>query len=111
LADEIITRSETAMRDAVRRLPKGAYEHEVWSDGFEEPLRLKVKLTIHDEDIEIDFYGSSPQNRRGINVVMNYTRGYASFAMKAAISPEVPHNEGAFRPVHVTAPEGSILNW
>jgi N-methylhydantoinase B len=55
--------------------------------------------------------GSSPQNRRGINVVMNYTRGYASFAMKAAISPEVPHNEGAFRPVHVTAPEGSILNW
>jgi N-methylhydantoinase B len=110
LADEIITRSETAMRDAVRRLPKGAYEHEVWSDGFEEPLRLKVKLTIHDEDIEIDFDGSSPQNRRGINVVMNYTRGYASFAMKAAISPEVPHNEGAFRPVHVTAPEGSILN-
>jgi len=110
LADEIITRSETAMRDAIRRLPKGAYEHEVWSDGFEEPLRLKVKLTIHDEDIEIDFDGSSPQNRRGINVVMNYTRGYASFAMKAAISPEVPHNEGAFRPVHVTAPEGSILN-
>ncbi|MFZ4826138.1 MAG: hydantoinase B/oxoprolinase family protein [Phototrophicaceae bacterium] len=110
LADEIITRSEAAMRDAIRRLPNGAYEHEVWSDGFEEPLCLKVKLTIHDEDIEIDFDGSSPQNRRGINVVMNYTRGYASFAMKAAISPEVPHNEGAFRPVHVTAPEGSILN-
>ena len=41
---------------------------------------------------------------------MNYTKGYASFAMKAAISPEVPHNEGAFRPVHITAPEGSILN-
>ena len=110
LADEIIARSESAMRDAIRRLPNGIYEHEVWSDGFEEPLRLKVTLTIHDEDIEIDFAGSSPQSRRGINVVMNYTRGYASFAMKAAISPEVPHNEGAFRPVHVTAPEGSILN-
>lgn len=110
LSDEIIARSESAMRDAIRRLPNGAYQHEVWSDGFEEPLRLKVTLTIHDEDIEIDFAGSSAQSRRGINVVMNYTRGYASFAMKAAISPEVPHNEGAFRPVHVTAPEGSILN-
>jgi N-methylhydantoinase B len=30
--------------------------------------------------------------------------------MKAAVSPEVPHNEGSFRPVHVSAPAGSILN-
>ncbi len=110
LADEIIARSERAMRDAIRQLPKGRYEHVVWSDGFEEPLRLQVAVTIEEEDIYIDFAGSSPQSRRGINVVFNYTHGYASFAMKAAISPEVPHNEGAFRPVHVSAPRGSILN-
>ena len=110
LADEIIARSERAMRDAIRALPNGAYTHEVWSDGFEEPIKIAVTVTIADEDIYIDFAGSSPQSRRGINVVLNYTRGYASFAMKAAISPEVPHNEGAFRPVHVSAPRGSILN-
>ncbi|MEZ4711220.1 MAG: hydantoinase B/oxoprolinase family protein [Caldilineaceae bacterium] len=110
LADEIISRSERAMRDGIRQLPNGRYSHEVWSDGFEEPIRICVTVTIEDEDIHIDFAGSSPQSSRGINVVMNYTHGYASFAMKAAVSPEVPHNEGAFRPVHVTAPEGSILN-
>ncbi len=110
LADEIILRSERAMRAAIRQLPKGRFEHEVWSDGFEEPIRIRVAVTIEDEDIYIDFAGSSPQSRRGINVVMNYTHGYASFAMKAAVSPEVPHNEGAFRPVHVSAPRGSILN-
>ena len=110
LADEIIARSEKAMRDGIRTLPNGRHEHELWSDGFEEPLRIKVAVTIEDEDIHIDFDGSSPQSQRGINVVLNYTKGYASFAMKAAISPEVPHNEGAFRPVHITAPEGSILN-
>ncbi|MBX3010953.1 MAG: hydantoinase B/oxoprolinase family protein [Caldilineaceae bacterium] len=110
LADEIISRSERAMRMAIRQLPKGRYENEVWSDGFEEPIRIKVAVTIGAEDIEIDFAGSSPQSRRGINVVFNYTHGYASFAMKAAVSPEVPHNEGAFRPVHVRAPRGSILN-
>ncbi|HET9223901.1 MAG TPA: hydantoinase B/oxoprolinase family protein, partial [Roseiflexaceae bacterium] len=110
LADAIIARSERAMRDAIRALPSGRYEHEVWSDGFEEPIRIHVAVTIGDEDIAIDFAGSSPQSRRGINVVMNYTHGYASFAMKAAISPDVPHNEGAFRPVHVSAPRGSILN-
>jgi N-methylhydantoinase B len=110
LADEVIARSERAMRDAIRALPNGRYEHEVWSDGFEEPIRIRVAIAIADEDIDIDFAGSSPQSRRGINVVMNYTHGYASFAMKAAVSPDVPHNEGAFRPVHVSAPRGSILN-
>ncbi len=110
LADEIITRSEWAMREAIRRLPNGRYENECWSDGFDEPIRIKVAVTIEDQDLFIDFDGSSPQSSRGINVVLNYTHAYASFAIKAAVSPEVPHNEGAFRPVHVTAPPGSILN-
>lgn len=110
LADEIITRSEQAMRAAIRKLPNGRYENECWSDGFDEPIRIKVAVTVEDEDLFIDFAGSSPQSARGINVVLNYTHAYASFAIKAAVSPEVPHNEGAFRPVHVTAPPGSILN-
>ncbi len=110
LADEILARSERAMREAIRALPNGHYHHEVWSDGFEEPLKLCVAVTIADEDLYIDFAGSSPQSQRGINVVMNYTHGYASFAIKAAITPEVPHNEGSFRPVHVSAPKGCILN-
>src|SRR5437660_2020174 len=110
LAEEIITRTERAMREAIRTLPNGRYENESWSDGFDEPIRIKVAVTIEDEDLFIDFDGSSPQSSRGINVVLNYTHAYASFAIKAVVSPEVPHNEGAFRPVHVTAPPGSILN-
>jgi N-methylhydantoinase B len=110
LADEIISRSERAMRNALRTLPNGRYENESWSDGFDEPIRIRVAVTIEDEDLFIDFAGSSPQSSRGINVVLNYTHAYASFAIKAAVSPEVPHNEGAFRPVHVTAPPGCILN-
>jgi N-methylhydantoinase B len=110
LADEIIGRSERALRAAIQRLPNGRYENETWGDGFDEPIQIKVAVTIRDEDIDIDFAGSSAQSPWGINVVLNYTHAYASFAIKAAISPEVPHNEGAFRPVHVTAPRGSILN-
>ena len=110
LADQIIARSERALREAIRRIPNGCYENETWSDGFEEPIQIKVAVTVEDEDIFIDFAGSSPQSERGINVVLNYTQAYASFAIKAAVSPEVPHNEGSFRPVHVTAPRGSILN-
>ncbi len=110
VAREIMNRSEEAMRQSIGTIPNGRYEHETWSDGFEEPIKIKVAVNVEDRDIHIDFAGSSPQSQRGINVVFNYTHAYASFAMKAAVSPEVPHNEGAFRPVHVSAPPGSILN-
>jgi N-methylhydantoinase B len=110
-SDEILGRSERALREAIAEVPDGAYEGETWSDGFDgEPIRLHATVTVRGDAIEIDFAGSSPQSSSGINVVLNYTHAYGSFAIKAALAPEVPHNEGSFRPVRVTAPEGSILN-
>ena len=110
VADEIIRRSETAVRAEIARLPSGEWSNETWSDGFEEPIVVRCKVKVHGDEIFIDFTGSSPQSTRGINVVLNYTHAYASFAIKAAICPDVPHNDGSFRPVHVSAPAGSILN-
>ena len=110
LAEAIIDRSERATRGAIERLPDGVYENEVYSDGFPDPVLLKATVTIDGSNLIVDHAGSSPQSRYGINVVMNYTHAYTSFAVKCAISPEVPHNEGSFRPVKVTAPAGSILN-
>ncbi len=111
VAAETMDRSERALRAALRELPDGSYTNEIVTDGFDdEEIVLRVKATVDGDGIHLDFAGSSPQSRRGINVVLNYTRAYASFAVKAAISPEVPHNAGSFRPVHVTAPEGSVLN-
>jgi N-methylhydantoinase B len=110
LASAIIERSERATRAAIGRLPDGVYENEIFSDGYEEPVLLKARVTVDGDSLTVDHAGSSPQSRYGINVVMNYTHAYTSFAVKCAISPEVPHNEGSFRPVTVTAPEGCILN-
>jgi N-methylhydantoinase B len=110
VAEEIIRRSETAVRAEIRKLPSGEWTNETWSDGFEEPIVVRCAVKIAGDEIFIDFTGSSPQSTRGINVVLNYTHAYASFAIKAAICPDVPHNEGSFRPVHVSAPPGSILN-
>ena len=110
VADEIIRRSETAVRAEIAKLPSGEWSNETWSDGFEEPIVVRCQVKVKGDEIFIDFTGSSPQSTRGINVVLNYTHAYASFAIKAAICPDVPHNEGSFRPVHVSAPQGSILN-
>jgi N-methylhydantoinase B len=110
LAEAIIDRSERATRAAIARLPDGVYDNELYSDGYEEPVLLKARVTVAGDELFVDHGGSSPQSRYGINVVMNYTHAYTSFAVKCAIAPEVPHNEGSFRPVHVSAPPGCILN-
>ena len=110
LGGEIMDRSERALRAAIAALPDGDYAAEAWSDGFAEPIVIRCKVSVRGSELGIDFAGSSPQSAQGINVVLNYTHAYASFAVKAALSPDVPHNEGAFRPVRVSAPLGSILN-
>ncbi|MBA0051106.1 hydantoinase B/oxoprolinase family protein [Streptomyces sp. AJS327] len=111
VAGEIMLRSETALRDALRGLRDGRYEARMTSDGFDgRALDLAVAITVSGDSVEVDYTGSSPQSAHGVNVVLNYTRAYTSFAIKAALAPEVPHNAGSFRPVHVTAPRGSVLN-
>ena len=110
LAAEIQARSERAMRAAIRGVPDGTYRAEVLTDGLAEPIRLVLTLHKQGEDIVADYTGTDPQVPRGINVCLSYTFAYTAFALKAALCPEVPNNEGAFRPVTVRAPEGCILN-
>jgi N-methylhydantoinase B len=110
LSDEVCSRSEQAMREAIEAIPDGVYENEIQTDGFDEPIRLAVAIRVEADEMHVDYSGSSPQNERGINVVLNYTAAYTTFGIKCAISPEVPNNDGSFRPIRVTAPEGCILN-
>jgi len=58
----------------------------------------------------VDFTGSSPASRRGINVVMNYTEAYTTYGVKVIVSPDVPNNEGRVPACSASPrPEGSIL--
>ena len=110
LSDIIIQRSEAAMRERIQELPDGVFEYGFTIDGYDQPLELKTQVKIEGDQITVDFQGSAPNIDRGINVCLNYTRAYATYGIKCAISPDVPNNEGSFRPVTVTAPKGSILN-
>jgi N-methylhydantoinase B len=110
LADEIIARTERAMREAIRAIPPGVYEYAITSDGFDEPITIRVRCEARGDELWIDYTGTSPASRRGINVVMNYTEAYTTYGVKVIVSPDVPNNEGAFRPLRITAPEGCILN-
>jgi N-methylhydantoinase B len=110
LGDELFTRSERAMRAAIRIVPDGTYRYGFDTDGFEAPYRYRIALTVRGEDIVADYAGTSPQQPRAINCVMAYTYAMTAYAVRCALLPGLPNNEGMYRPVKVEAPEGCLLN-
>ena len=110
LSARILDRSEAATRAAISEIANGVYEDEVALDGYDAPLIIRAKITVADDNLIVDYAGTSPQVGRGINVVYNYTHAYTTYPLKCAISPHIPNNEGSFRPIAVAAPEGCILN-
>lgn len=113
LGDAILDYSERAMRDAIRRCPAGSWGGRVAFDiPGGELITLCAKVTIDRDagELLVDFDGSSGQSERGVNVVLNYTRAYATFAIRSVLNPELPNNLGSLTPIKVTAPEGTIVN-
>ncbi|MCU0426356.1 MAG: hydantoinase B/oxoprolinase family protein [Candidatus Kapabacteria bacterium] len=112
VAEQVIEASERAMREAIRKAPDGTYryEYDADGDGLENPVHISCAVTIKDDEIFVDYAGTSGAHPLGINAVMNYTYAYTAYPIKCAFSPDVPNNEGSFRPIHVTAPKGSLLN-
>ena len=111
LAREIQGRCETAMRAAIRELPDGTYHSEVKTDGImTTPITLRLKLTIEGDEIAMDFAGTDAQVDRAINCALCYTTAMAMYGVKVCTSPNLPNNEGAFRPISLSAPPGCIVN-
>ncbi len=110
LAGQLFGLAETAMRAAIRALPEGVYTHGFQTDGLEEPFTFEVAVTVKDGAIFADFGGTTPQQPRAINCVMAYTYAMTAYAIKAALLPDLPNNEGMFRPIRVIAPDGCLLN-
>ena len=110
VSDYIIDTSRQRTRDLIRALPEGSYSHSMRVDGYDEPLDLVATMRIADGVIEVDFGGSSGVSTKGINCPLNYASAYSCFALKCALAPDVPNNEGALEPLVIKAPENSIVN-
>jgi N-methylhydantoinase B len=108
----IIDASEKAMRAAILAAPDGVYKasYDADGDGLKEPVTFKCAITIKKDEIYVDYTGTSPAHSLAINAVLNYVFAYTAYPIKCVFSPEVPNNEGSFRPIHVYAPEGCLLN-
>ena len=110
LSRQILELSERAMRERIREIPDGRYDHRVRIEGEESPITLACAVAIDGDRCHIDFGGTDPAIDFGINVPLCYTRAFAAYAVKCLTTPMIPNNEGSFAPITVSAPEGCILN-
>jgi N-methylhydantoinase B/oxoprolinase/acetone carboxylase alpha subunit len=111
LAIMLQNRAESAMRRAIAATPDGVYSNTAVVEAPRGDLILRGEVTIEGERISVDYAGSAPrQPAGGINCTFTYTRAHTVYPLKCLLTPNVPNNEGCFRPITVLAPEGSILN-
>jgi N-methylhydantoinase B len=110
LGDELFARSEHAMRQAIRAVPDGTYRYGFRTDGTGAPFEFRIALTVAGDAIVADYTGTSSQQPRAINCVLAYTFAMTAYAVRCALLPGLPNNEGMYRPITVRAPEGSLLN-
>ena len=111
-ADEIMRRTEAGMRAGIAALPDGEYheEMEMEIEGIAEPQTLAVTVRIEGSDVYADFTGTSAQVRRPVNCPINYTRAYVALPLKLVCDPILPNNQGTYEPLHLSVPEGTLLN-
>lgn len=111
--DEILSYSERRMRTAVAELPDGTYEFE---DALDDdgrgtgPISIRVTVTIDGDQIDIDFSGTAKQVEGPVNAVKAVTVSATYYSVRCVTDPDIPPNHGCYRPISITAPEGTVVN-
>ncbi|MBI3089359.1 MAG: hydantoinase B/oxoprolinase family protein [Candidatus Tectomicrobia bacterium] len=110
---ELQNYAERMTREAIRQLPDGVYEFEDYMDNdgiTDEPIRIKVAITIKGDEAVIDFTGSQPQVAGGVNAVYAVTLSAAFYVFRCSVGYDIPSNSGCMAPIKVIAPEGTVVN-
>jgi len=108
--EETLDYAERRTRARIAELPDGA---RTATDVLEAPdgdLPLQVAATVDGDQLTLDFSGSAAQHDGNLNCPLAVTLSACYFALRVLTDPDVPPCEGAYRPLTVTAPEGSLLN-
>ena len=109
LGDFIFSRTRDAILERIAALPKGSWSNELTTDGYDEPVKLAAAVSIRDDHVEVDFAGTDPMSRWGINCPIIYSKAYACYALKCVVAPDIPNNAASLAFFTVSSPV-NILN-
>ncbi|CAN5209202.1 hypothetical protein BH20ACT16_BH20ACT16_07510 [soil metagenome] len=106
----VLDYAERRTRACIAALPDGPREARDVLEGIEGDIGLRLVATVAGDRLTPDFAGSAPQHRGNLNCPLAVTRSAAYFAVRVLTDPDVPPSAGAYRPIEVRAPEGSLRN-
>ena len=109
LGEFIFSRTHAATLARIEALPKGRGENTLLTDGYDTPVNLAAAVEIKAGSINVDFSGSAPISRWGINVPIIYTKAYACYALKCVVAPDIPNNWASLELFTISSPV-NILN-
>lgn len=111
--ETLIRNADTLMRQRIRLCKNGIYctEGYVESNGHtSEPLVARLRLTVRDETVDVDFFEASAQTNGPTNVGPAMAMNSAGTILKAFLDPQSAMNHGSFQPITVRTPERSFIN-
>lgn len=109
---DTLSYSEEVARSTIREIPDGRYafvDHLDDSVTSEEPVDIKVSITVNGDRLLADFAGSSPQVAASINSTLSFTKSAVYAAVRTLMPHDTPNNSGLFRPISVSAPPASVV--
>ena len=102
--------AERRTRARIAELPDGDHTAEDVLETGDGDLTLRLRATVAGDELRLDFGGSAGQHEGNLNCPLAVTLSACYFAVRVLADPDVPPSAGAWRPVTVSAPEGSLLN-
>ena len=111
--ERIIADGEARTRAMLAALPQGSWTAEdyVDDDGItDDPVKMRVTVTIADGRFIVDFAGSAPATRGPINMPFGATEAICKVILKSLTSPDEPTNAGTVAPLEVRAEPGTLFH-
>jgi N-methylhydantoinase B len=111
--DRLMDYTERRTRSELAKLPKGEFQAEgyVDYDGFsDQPVYLKARLVIGEEEIFFDLEGCDRQRKGPTNSTYAQTYSGCIYVLKCLIDPDVPVNSGLYKFMRMNAPPGTVVN-
>jgi N-methylhydantoinase B len=111
--DALLRYSERMTRQLIADLPDGCYRFEdaLDDDGFTtSAATIRVAIMIEGEQITVDFSGTDVQRPGSINAVYPVTLSAVVYVFRCVLGLDIPANSGCLRPIHIIAPEGTLVN-
>jgi N-methylhydantoinase B len=108
--DAVLDYAERRTRACLTALPDGTRHAADVLEAIAGDLPLRLRATVTGERLTLDFAGSAPRHAGNLNCPLAVTRSACYFAVRVLTDPEIPPCTGAYRPIDVRAPAGSLLN-